>query len=126
MGALFSQEDSMVSSSSYATKWYITLFCNSMPFKTQLRLWDAYFLDGPNFLVIVSIAIIWAHRKLLAAPGADFETILSCLSSFYILEDEDAVLRWIRKMLGQRGMTEKMQEWRREWQTKKNDPGSLL
>ena len=30
---------------------------------------------------------------------ADFESILSLLSSYFIPEDEDALLRWIKRML---------------------------
>jgi hypothetical protein len=52
----------MVSTTSYATKWYITLFANSVPFQTHLRLWDAFLLEGPDLFVIVAISIIWAYR----------------------------------------------------------------
>ena len=52
----------MVSTTSYATKWYITLFANSVPFQTSLRLWDAFLLEGPDLFVIVAIAVIWAYR----------------------------------------------------------------
>ena len=52
----------MVSTTSYATKWYITLFANSVPFQTSLRLWDAFLLEGQDLFIIVAIAIIWAYR----------------------------------------------------------------
>lgn len=52
----------MISTTSYATKWYITLFANSVPFQTQLRLWDAFLLDGQDVFVAVAIAIVWAYR----------------------------------------------------------------
>lgn len=54
----------MVSTTSYATKWYITLFANSVPFQTSLRLWDAFLLEGQDLFVIVAIAIIWAYRGM--------------------------------------------------------------
>lgn len=53
----------MVSTSSFATKWYITLFSTTLPFQTQLRLWDAFFLEGPDLLVVVSLAIVWSFRS---------------------------------------------------------------
>ena len=56
-----------ISTSSYATKWYITLFANSVPFSTQLRLWDGLLLEGLDFLVVTSLAIIWCFRG--ASPG---------------------------------------------------------
>lgn len=52
----------MVSTTSYATKWYITLFANSVPFQTQLRLWDAFLLEGHDIFVVVAVAIVWAYR----------------------------------------------------------------
>lgn len=52
-----------ISSSSYATKWYITLFANSIPFATQLRLWDALLLEGGDFLIITAVAIIWRFKS---------------------------------------------------------------
>lgn len=107
----------MISSSSYATKWYITLFANSVPFQVQLRIWDAFFLEGLDALVLTAVGIIWSFRTTLGAINTDFETILSALSSFYITEDEDMYLRWIRKMLNQGDMRERMGRWRRDWQT---------
>ncbi len=52
----------MVSTMSYATKWYITLYANSVPFQTQLRLWDAFLLEGYDVFVAVAVAIVWVYR----------------------------------------------------------------
>ncbi|KAK4688988.1 hypothetical protein P7C73_g1125, partial [Tremellales sp. Uapishka_1] len=109
-------QKNMISASSYATKWYITLFVNTVPFKTQLRIWDAMFLEGREILVMTSVAIIWSFKDLLASPHANFESILSLLSSYFVAEDEDALLRWIRKMMGMPRMKERMSAWRREWE----------
>lgn len=43
------------------------------------------------------------------------ETILNCLSSYYVPEDEDAFFRWIRKVMHQGDVAERMKAWRREW-----------
>lgn len=55
-------KDHMVSTTSYATKWYITLFANSVPFQTQLRLWDIFLLEGQDVFVAVAVAIVWVYR----------------------------------------------------------------
>jgi hypothetical protein len=52
----------MVSTTAYATKWYITLFANSVPFQTQLRLWDVFLLEGPDTFVVIALAIVWTFR----------------------------------------------------------------
>ncbi|SCV69853.1 BQ2448_1247 [Microbotryum intermedium] len=106
----------MISTSAYATKWYITLFANSVPFATQLRLWDGLLLEGADFLIIVAVAIIWAFRDSFASPSASFESILSTLSSYFFVESDDALLRWSRKTLRLKGVRQRMHDWRVEWQ----------
>ena len=54
----------IISTTAYATKWYITLFANSVPFQTQLRLWDVFLLEGYDVYVAVAVAIIWVYRGL--------------------------------------------------------------
>lgn len=51
-----------ISTTSYATKWYITLFANSVPFQCQLRLWDVFLLEGKDLFVITAVAIVWVYR----------------------------------------------------------------
>ena len=51
-----------ISTTAYATKWYITLFSNSVPFQTQLRLWDAFLLEGYDVFVAVAVAIVWIYQ----------------------------------------------------------------
>ncbi|TXT15638.1 hypothetical protein VHUM_00141 [Vanrija humicola] len=105
----------MISSTAWGPKIYITLFVNTVPFNTQLRIWDALFLDGYDVMVCAVLAILWAYRDLLASPKATFESILSLLSSFYVPEDEDALLNWIRRFLWAPGTRDRIQFWRREW-----------
>lgn len=52
----------MISTTSYATKWYITLFANSVPWQTQLRLWDVFLLEGQDVFVAVAVAVLWVYR----------------------------------------------------------------
>jgi hypothetical protein len=107
----------MISTTSYATKWYITLFANSVPFQTQLRLWDVFLFEGQDVFVAVAVAIVWVYRDNITSGAANFETVLSLLSSFFIPEDEDALLSWIEKMLGNKKLRSSMSRWREEWKT---------
>jgi len=104
-----------VSTTSYATKWYITLFANSIPFQTHLRLWDAFLLEGPDLFVIVAVSIIWTYRDHITADSANFETVLSLLSSFFVPEDEDIYVNWIAKVAENKKVRSEMQSWRAEW-----------
>jgi len=46
---------------------------------------------------------------------ANFETILSLLSSFFVPEDENSLLTWISKMLGDKKLRSSMEKWRADW-----------
>ncbi|KAL5519521.1 hypothetical protein ACEPAH_1204 [Sanghuangporus vaninii] len=119
----------MISTTSYATKWYITLFANTVPFQTQLRMWDAFLLEGRDVFVIVAVAIVWVLRDHLTSAQASFETVLSLLSSFFIPEDEDALLRWVERALDDKKLRADMNRWRAEWRglvREKKDGGVLL
>ncbi|KAH9932055.1 RabGAP/TBC [Epithele typhae] len=104
-----------VSTTSYATKWYITLFANSVPFQMQLRLWDAFLLEGHDLFVIVALAIVWVYRDYITSATANFETILSLLSSFFVPENEDSVMFWIEKALRDPKIRSDMTGWRQDW-----------
>jgi len=123
----------MISTTSYATKWYITLFANSVPFQTQLRIWDAFLIDGQDVFVAVAVAIVWVYRgnvsslvtirgltpssraDNITSSSANFETVLSLLSSFFVPEDDDALLSWIEQFLGDKKLRARIHSWRRDW-----------
>ncbi|KAI5829295.1 RabGAP/TBC [Schizophyllum commune Tattone D] len=107
--------DKGVGTTAYATKWYITLFVTSLPFQTVLRLWDCWLLEGRDVWVILAAAVVRVFRDHIIAPGASFESILSLLSSFFVPEDEDALLTWMSKMLADTKLRQSMAEWRRTW-----------
>ncbi|KAG6885833.1 hypothetical protein C0993_009225 [Termitomyces sp. T159_Od127] len=104
-----------ISTTSYATKWYITLFSNSVPFQTQLRLWDAFLLEGYDVFVAVAVAIVWVYRDQITSSAANFETVLSLLSSFFVPEDEDTLMNWISRMLGDKKLRSHMRKWKEDW-----------
>jgi hypothetical protein len=117
-----------------------------VPFQTQLRLWDAFFLEGRDLIVIFAIGIIWVYkgpssyfhsppshlypslppRVLILTHGIDnllsseasFESILSLLSSFFVVENEDALMEWVRKAMRNRRLRRDMDRWREEWKEK--------
>ncbi|KXN85714.1 USP6 N-terminal-like protein [Leucoagaricus sp. SymC.cos] len=105
----------MISTTSYATKWYITLFANSVPFQTQLRLWDAFLLEGYDLFIGVAVAIVWVYRDHITSSSANFETILSLLSSFFVPQDENLFLAWISKTLGDKRLRSNIKKWRMDW-----------
>lgn len=51
----------------------------------------------------------------ITSNAANFETILSLLSSFFVPEDEDALLLWIEKVLSDKKLRSDMVRWRSDW-----------
>lgn len=51
----------------------------------------------------------------ITSGSANFETVLSLLSSFFVPEDENALLAWIEKTLGDQKLRASMMQWRADW-----------
>jgi hypothetical protein len=110
-----SLEASGIMISSYATKWYITLYTNVLPFSTQLRLWDCFLLQGKDLLVIVAIAILWSLQKDLLKGG--FETAMNALTREFLPVDDDALLNWIFVVMERDDTRKAMRDARREYRS---------
>jgi hypothetical protein len=54
--------------------------------------------------------------------------VLSLLSSFFVPEDEDALLVWVGRLLGDQKVRDNMKHWRTEWQglVAKGEDGKAL
>ncbi|KAK9331674.1 rab-GTPase-TBC domain-containing protein [Lipomyces starkeyi] len=74
----------------YATKWYLTLFSYSVPFSTQLRIWDVFFLLGDDGLGVIhaaALTLLDSMRSTLVT--ADFETAMQQLTRFVDVKNPD-------------------------------------
>ncbi|KAK9359721.1 rab-GTPase-TBC domain-containing protein [Lipomyces starkeyi] len=74
----------------YATKWYLTLFSYSVPFSTQLRIWDVFFLLGDDGLGVIhaaALTLLDSMRNSLVT--ADFETAMQQLTRFVDVKNPD-------------------------------------
>ncbi len=58
---------------------------------------------------------LFGFLDYLASPKASFETILSLVSSFFVPEDEDVVILWVRKLTEIKALRSSMSEWREKW-----------
>ncbi|EOR01607.1 hypothetical protein E3P89_03265 [Wallemia ichthyophaga] len=105
-------DEENVPPTSYATKWYITLFANTVPFKTQIRFWDLMIFYGPDAVVAFSISILWSLRHNIIDKESNFETILTSLSNFFIPEDEDNLMETCSSILNDSHIRSKMDQSR--------------
>ncbi|POW04347.1 hypothetical protein PSHT_11230, partial [Puccinia striiformis] len=104
----------MVGSSAYSTKWYITIFANTVSYEAQLRLWDAFFLKGMDILILAAVSLVYALRSKIG-PGHDFEQILSTLGGRFEMEDSFRWLRSIRKLYNRQDIQDLIHESRTQW-----------
>ncbi|KAK9455145.1 rab-GTPase-TBC domain-containing protein [Dipodascopsis uninucleata] len=78
----------------YATKWYLTLFSFSLPFSTQVRIWDVYFLlgdDGLDILHAASLTLLDSMKYALA--HSDFEIAMQELTSYIDVQNPDLFMQ---------------------------------
>lgn len=102
----YTQDELGISSTTYGTKWYLTLFNYSIPFPAQLRVWDCFMLLGDiknasdpknNFgadldvLHATSAALVDATREILM--DSDFENAMKVLTSWIPVKDEDLLMQ---------------------------------
>lgn len=68
----------------YATKWFMTIFIDVLPFEFCLRVWDVLFFDGMRLVHTIALRILERFQKqLLAMP---FDQLMYHLTS----------LKWIQ------------------------------
>ncbi|KAF1985850.1 hypothetical protein K402DRAFT_315324, partial [Aulographum hederae CBS 113979] len=102
-------EELGVTSTSYGTRWYLTLFNYSIPFPAQLRVWDVFMLLGDvsnacdpktkfkadlDVLHATSAALMDAQREALV--DAEFENAMKMLTSWIAVRDEDCLMKVAR------------------------------
>ncbi|CAB39804.1 RabGAP [Schizosaccharomyces pombe] len=86
--------------SAFATRWYLTVFHQCVPFHTQLRIWDLLFLLGGSkgqtvrLLQATSLAVIQGMWDTLI--DADFEVVMQALSGVIPIQNDNALLARIQ------------------------------
>ncbi|KAG2188702.1 hypothetical protein INT44_003841, partial [Umbelopsis vinacea] len=95
-----------ITSSSYATRWYITLFTGGIVnYHTLLRIWDVLQMCGFDVLYYVALALMktiqiinpFSLHHLEEILEGDFESNMMLLSSIIPVEDDDKFMKVVRK-----------------------------
>ncbi|KAL1917710.1 uncharacterized protein VTP21DRAFT_3544 [Calcarisporiella thermophila] len=85
-----------ISSSSYATRWLITLFtANVVDHQTQMRVWDIFMLNGFDVLLFVSVGLLKTLEPRLLQM--DFDEVMSLLNSRIDVADDDRLIGWVKR-----------------------------
>ncbi|CAG8453051.1 1120_t:CDS:2 [Scutellospora calospora] len=86
-----------LSSTAYATRWYITLFTSDVvPHHTVLRIWDLLMLHGFDILYFVAVALLKYHKATLITSS--FEHAMIMLSTTLVIMDDDKLIKKVNKM----------------------------
>lgn len=100
--------------SAYATGWLMTLFHNVLPYHTQLRVWDAFFLHGFDVLLIVATALIRSLDAQLSRSTSSFD-LHEVLSASMVPESDDALLMWVHRAIQDPKIKSIIGDHRRTW-----------
>ena len=49
----------------YATKWFLQVFLDKLPFSLALRVWDIFLLEGEEIQCAMSIALLRTFKRTL-------------------------------------------------------------
>jgi hypothetical protein len=84
---------------------------------SSLSLWPLFGCTEvfPTAALHVPVSLTKHLADNITSGAANFETVLSLLSSFFVPQDEDALLSWIGAMLGDTKMRSSMGQWRQQW-----------
>ncbi|VVC44207.1 Hypothetical protein CINCED_3A006850 [Cinara cedri] len=66
----------------FTMQWFLTLFCNCLPQRTVLRVWDLIFLEGSTVLLKTALAI-WdalSDRIMTVTSADEFYSIMAVLT----------------------------------------------
>ena len=88
-------ESANIMPSAFATSWFMTLFANVLPYSTQLRVWDAFLLDGRDLIIIVAAAIV----RSLEGRVATAEDALEQLSKPVVPPSDDHFMAWVESTI---------------------------
>lgn len=99
--------------SAYATRWLLTVFHDALPHATQLRVWDIFMACGRDALLVVAVGLLRALD--MEEYSSRTNDMLEFLCSFFLPEDDDALLAWVQHTLQSRRVQTCIQQSRVEW-----------
>jgi Rab-GTPase-TBC domain len=78
--------------SMYATRWFLMIFINQLPFYVVLRIWDVFITYGFHMLFCSALALMRLLRPQLL--GKNFEQVMHHLNELPVAEmDADLFIR---------------------------------
>ncbi|KAF9105879.1 hypothetical protein BGX27_009402 [Mortierella sp. AM989] len=89
-----------IATPSYASRWYITLYsAGVVPYRTLLRIWDIFLLEGFDWLYFMALALLKYHESALIQNN--FERTMEMLNAKMDIQDDNKLLRIAKKLFNQ-------------------------
>ncbi|KAF9300936.1 hypothetical protein BGZ74_007329 [Mortierella antarctica] len=85
-----------IATPSYASRWYITLYsAGVVPYRTLLRIWDIFLLEGFEWLYFMALALLKYHEDALIQNN--FEQTMEMLNAKMNIQDDDQLIKIAQK-----------------------------
>ncbi|KAG0325431.1 hypothetical protein BG004_003223 [Podila humilis] len=85
-----------IATPSYASRWYITLYsAGVVPYRTLLRIWDIFLLEGFEWLYFMALALLKYHEAALLQNN--FEQTMEMLNAKMNIQDDDQLIKIAQK-----------------------------
>ncbi|KAG0096365.1 hypothetical protein BGZ93_004657 [Podila epicladia] len=85
-----------IATPSYASRWYITLYsAGVVPYRTLLRIWDIFLLEGFEWLYFMAVALLKYHEDALIQNN--FEQTMEMLNAKMNIQDDDQLIKIAQK-----------------------------
>ncbi|KAF9314499.1 hypothetical protein BG003_004117 [Podila horticola] len=85
-----------IATPSYASRWYITLYsAGVVPYRTLLRIWDIFLLEGFEWLYFMALALLKYHEDALIQNN--FEQTMEMLNAKMNIQDDDKLIKIAQK-----------------------------
>ncbi|KAG0049078.1 hypothetical protein BGZ83_006055 [Gryganskiella cystojenkinii] len=87
-----------IATPSYASRWYITLYsAGVVPYRTLLRIWDIFLLEGFDWLYFMALALLQYHETSLIQNN--FERTMEMLNAKMDIQDDERLLKLAHDLL---------------------------
>src|SRR3990167_1429972 len=92
------------------------MFLNHMPTETVIRLWDSFFIEGPQMLLLVTLALLRLNEDALCAAHDEQDLLDALTNSALFAYDGVSLLKLAHKY--DEAMTQSLSSLRRQfWAT---------
>ena len=99
-----------ITPSTFGTDWFLTIFSSGVPLSVTLRIYDAYFAEGPKILFRVALYILISlEKQLIDTPIDRLVDVIKkhCLE----LDEEEIIAKAVKVKITRRQIVQFQNEY---------------